>query len=40
MLGHLVTRFPGLSLDGTPTRLASNFINGITALPVSLGDQG
>ena len=32
----LLERAPGLSLDGAPSRVASNFINGISALPVTL----
>jgi cytochrome P450 len=36
MLGHLLAHAPGLTLAGEPTRVASNFINGISHLPVRL----
>ena len=36
MLGALLERSPGLTLDGPPTRVPSNFVNGIRSLPVSL----
>lgn len=34
MLDELLRRSPRLELEGTPTRVPSNFINGISALPV------
>jgi cytochrome P450 len=37
MLSALLDRAPRLELDGVPTRVASNFINGISSLPVRLG---
>ncbi len=38
MLRHLLERAPGLTV-GEPTRVASNFINGIAHLPVRLGPR-
>jgi cytochrome P450 len=32
--GEFLTRLPHAELGGTPTRLTSNFINGITHLPL------
>jgi cytochrome P450 len=37
MLGELLERAPGMQLDGDPKRVVSNFINGISSLPVRLG---
>ena len=37
MLRALLDRAPGLELDGEPTRVPSNFVNGIRELPVVLG---
>jgi cytochrome P450 len=37
MLGHLLARAPDLSIAGPATRVGSNFINGISRLPVRLG---
>lgn len=37
MVRHLLDRAPGLTLTGDPTRVASNFINGIAHLPVHIG---
>jgi cytochrome P450 len=31
---ELLARLPGIELDGEPVRLTSNFINGITHLPL------
>jgi cytochrome P450 len=39
MLGQLLKRAPGMELDGDPKRVVSNFINGISSLPVRLGRQ-
>ncbi len=35
-LEEFLTRFPNVSLAGRPERLHSNFISGITRLPVNL----
>ena len=37
MLTELLGRYPNLKLAGEPTRVASTFINGIAALPVTVG---
>lgn len=37
MLSALLDRAPDLELDGPYTRVASNFINGVSSLPVRLG---
>jgi cytochrome P450 len=37
MLDELLRRFPTLTLDGDPVRVASTFINGVERLPVVLG---
>jgi cytochrome P450 len=37
MLGALLERAPDLAITGTVTRVGSNFINGISHLPVRLG---
>ncbi len=37
MLQAMLERAPGLTLDGRPTRVPSNFVNGIRTLPVMLG---
>jgi cytochrome P450 len=39
MLGALLNRAPHMELDGEPTRVISNFINGISSLPVRLGPR-
>ena len=36
MLAHLLSRAPALTLAAPPTRVASNFINGVSHLPVHL----
>jgi cytochrome P450 len=35
MLAELLAHAPNLRLAGTPTRVPSNFINGISGLPVA-----
>jgi cholest-4-en-3-one 26-monooxygenase len=35
LLQALTTRMPGITLDGEPARLRSNFINGIKHMPVT-----
>ena len=37
MLQAMLERAPGLTLDGRPTRVPSNFVSGIRTLPVKLG---
>lgn len=40
MLGQLLAHAPSLTLDGPVTRAASNFINGVSHLPVRLEPDG
>jgi hypothetical protein len=37
MLTELLTRYPGLRIDGQITRTTSSFIAGVESLPVKLG---